>query len=145
MWAWDGAAIGRVIKREREKHGPRIWTQRFLAKKAGVSHAYVSHLEAGQYKRPSKEKLEKIFAALGLDIRMLVSESEESAIAEEVPRSQGTSSRHMDNIQANLLTVGELDEEQLRQIDVVIQAMVEDLKRRRREDEDAGRSLDAPG
>jgi transcriptional regulator with XRE-family HTH domain len=78
LWLWDGNAIGRTIKRERERRDPRVWTQRFLAKKAGVSHAYVSHLEAGFYKRPSRAKVEKILAALDLDLRA-VSEAEAQA------------------------------------------------------------------
>ena len=65
LWAWDGKAVGERVKEERERQGLGI---RELARRTNgrVSYSYVSHLEAGGYLRPSKNKVEAIFEALGL-------------------------------------------------------------------------------
>lgn len=56
-------AVGRRVRLARESRG---MDQSELARKAGVSAAYVNRLEIGTYKRPSALKLSAIAAALGL-------------------------------------------------------------------------------
>ena len=47
-------------------------TQEQLAKKAGVTQAYVALLEAGQRKNPSLPTLKKLAKALGVNVTALL-------------------------------------------------------------------------
>ena len=47
-------------------------TQEQLAKKAGVTQAYVALLEAGQRKNPSLPTLKKLAKALGVNVAVLL-------------------------------------------------------------------------
>ena len=51
-----------MLKRLREERG---WTQAELAKKASVTEAYVSMIEAGKRKSPSLPVLRRLARALG--------------------------------------------------------------------------------
>jgi transcriptional regulator with XRE-family HTH domain len=134
LWAWDGAAIGRRVQEEREKLG---WSQRALAERAGVSHAYVSHLEAGQYKRPSREKLELVFGALRVPLERIVGEEDPGRA--ERDGAQADEFGELDpEARANLLSMRELTREERRIVWATIHAMVDELKKRRGEREDVG-------
>jgi transcriptional regulator with XRE-family HTH domain len=56
---------GERLKRRREEQG---WTAAELARRAGVSKAYLSRLEAGKTVRPSAAILERLAAALGTTV-----------------------------------------------------------------------------
>jgi transcriptional regulator with XRE-family HTH domain len=58
-----------VIKKLREDQG---LTQASLAKKAGVTEAYVSMIEAGARKNPSLPVLKKLARALGVPVTELI-------------------------------------------------------------------------
>lgn len=53
------------VKSAREARG---WTQAFLADRARVSKSYVSRLEAGEYPRPSIDRVGAIARALGMRV-----------------------------------------------------------------------------
>jgi transcriptional regulator with XRE-family HTH domain len=55
--------LSTVVKRLREE---RKLTQAELAKRAGVTEAYISMLEGGQRKNPSLPTLKKLARALGV-------------------------------------------------------------------------------
>jgi transcriptional regulator with XRE-family HTH domain len=59
--------IGQTIKEAREKKG---LIQKDLAAQAGVSRVLVYRLEQGLYPNPSLGVLEKIAAALGLEMQV---------------------------------------------------------------------------
>jgi len=61
--------IGRMLKTLREARG---LNQVELAKKAKVTTAYVSQLEAGKKKNPSLDVLQKLARALGCDVAELL-------------------------------------------------------------------------
>jgi transcriptional regulator with XRE-family HTH domain len=58
-----------VVKKLREQQG---MTQAELAKKAGVTEAYVSMLESGARKNPSLPTLKKLARALGVSLPELL-------------------------------------------------------------------------
>lgn len=57
-------SLGSVIKQGREDVG---LSQRDLARKLGVSHPFISKLEAGKTKSVSLDLLDRIAATLGID------------------------------------------------------------------------------
>jgi transcriptional regulator with XRE-family HTH domain len=61
--------LSTVVKKSREALG---LTQAQLAKKAGVTEAYISMLESGVRKNPSLPTLKKIARALGVPLTELV-------------------------------------------------------------------------
>ena len=61
--------IGRMLKTLREAQG---LNQVELAKKAKVTTAYVSQLEAGKKKNPSLDVLQKLAKALGVPVAELL-------------------------------------------------------------------------
>lgn len=73
--------IGETIRRLREQRG---MNQRELAKKAGISHSYVSDVERGDA-TPSLKFLEKIADALGVRLSTLLNRCEEQWEVIEVP------------------------------------------------------------
>jgi transcriptional regulator with XRE-family HTH domain len=121
----DGAAIGQRVKQLREARG---WSQRQLENRAGISHGYISYLEAGE-RQPKMVTLEKIAGAFSVPVAQLT--VNEDASTERDPR--------IEEIHVNLLALRELDEEELSRVAVVVEAMVERLKRIHREEEDAER------
>lgn len=58
----DPAALGRVLRRIRERHG---WSQRRLAAALGVGQRYIHELETGHAKRFDAHYLE-VLGALGV-------------------------------------------------------------------------------
>ncbi|MCH7876301.1 MAG: helix-turn-helix transcriptional regulator [Gemmatimonadetes bacterium] len=64
-----------VNLRVRELREARGWSQRELARRAGVRAATVSHLESGKAKSAGFETLEKLAAALGCDPGYLIVKS----------------------------------------------------------------------
>lgn len=69
MTLLDGADIGARVRAARKE---RDWSLRLLAQRAGVSFAYISHLEKGRYPRPSVEKLEQIAKAFEIGLEELL-------------------------------------------------------------------------
>jgi transcriptional regulator with XRE-family HTH domain len=61
--------LATVIKKLREAQG---LTQEQLAKKAGLSQAYLSQLEAGDKKHPSLPALKRLARALGVPVGELL-------------------------------------------------------------------------
>ena len=114
----DGVGIGEKVREERERRG---WSARTLAQRAGVSHAYVSHLEAGQYTRPGVEQLRRLAGALGVGVEYLIGEE-----------GREESDQQLQEIQVNLLAIRELDPEALDQLAGIIEAMKEKVERRYR-------------
>ncbi len=57
--------LGNNVRRFREDRG---WNKADLARKAGISPAYVTRLERAEYGRPSLEKVKAIAAALGVPV-----------------------------------------------------------------------------
>jgi transcriptional regulator with XRE-family HTH domain len=129
LFAWDGRAVGLYIKQKRERLG---WSQRKLADRAGVSHAYVSHLEDGQYARPRIEKIKLVLGALGLTVEETreavgrVNEASEEYVADGLDPE-------LARIQVNLRTLSEWNEEVLREVGEYVQFRVEQLKKQRKE------------
>jgi transcriptional regulator with XRE-family HTH domain len=113
----DGVSIGERVREERERRG---WSARTLAQHAGVSHAYVSHLEAGQYSRPGIEKLGKIAGALGVKLESL-------AVVEDREEEQRTP--ELDEIQVNLMAIRRLDPEALDHLAGIIAAVKDKVER----------------
>ena len=78
----DGSELGvRLIG----IHRLRMWTQGRLAKEAEVSPTTVSGIETGRIARPRFGTLQKLAQALDLDLRVLLSSSEESPEREGLP------------------------------------------------------------
>ncbi len=61
--------LSRMLKARREARG---LTQAQLAKKAGVTEAYVSMLESGKRKAPSLPALQRLAKALGVPVTELL-------------------------------------------------------------------------
>jgi len=74
--------LGDKIKEARNQKG---WTLDELAKKSGVSKAYLSQLENSDSERPSAEKLYNIAIALGVSIAELLGKKLEKV--EEIDKS----------------------------------------------------------
>lgn len=76
--------IGERVRDLRQKHG---LTSRELSKRAGVSHAYVGHIERGVLKSPGMVALVGIAKALGVSVDELLapvgSPAHESAVTRE--------------------------------------------------------------
>jgi transcriptional regulator with XRE-family HTH domain len=64
----DPLVIGKRIRAARERLG---WSQTELAQRAGSVASYQSRLEAGQFERPSVERLSAIARALGVTLAEL--------------------------------------------------------------------------
>jgi transcriptional regulator with XRE-family HTH domain len=114
----DGVSIGERVREERERRG---WSARTLAQHAGVSHAYVSHLEAGQYSRPGIEKLGRIAGALGVKLESLAVQEAESDEEERAPK--------LDEIQVNLMAIRRLDPQALDHLAGIIAAVKDKVER----------------
>lgn len=76
------SALGERIKRARKTLG---LSQAELARKAGVSPAYLSELEAGHARRPSGDVLLRIASALDMTIAELLDEDVRPAVGEPEP------------------------------------------------------------
>lgn len=127
--------IGQRIKRLREEHD---WTYRALVErirlhgKAEVSAGYLSLVESGA-RHPKRERLTAIAAGFGLSYLELV---------RGIPRlddslskaGSGEGEREMRRIHSNLLTIRELNPDELARVAVVVEAMAADLMRRRGEE-----------
>jgi transcriptional regulator with XRE-family HTH domain len=126
----DGAAIGRRVKRAREEMG---WSARTLARYAGVSHSYVSHLEQGMYVRPSVEQLRKIALGLGVSLGSLVEEESEREGQKErgVETGEAPVEGPWGEIQVNLKTIGRLDPGALESLAEIVAAVKEKVERER--------------
>ena len=77
----DGVSIGERLREEREQKG---MSARMLAKKSGVSHSYISHLEAGQYGNPGIERLGMLADALEVPLSALTGRMEEDPELEQI-------------------------------------------------------------
>jgi len=108
----DGVSIGERLRQEREKKG---WSARMLGQRSGVSHAYISHLEAGQYARPGIERLGRLAEALGVPLSALTGYTEEDPALEQ--------------IQVNLTAIRQLDPEALDRLAEIILAVKEKTER----------------
>lgn len=76
--------LGERIRRYRED---KQWTLSKLARKAGISKAYLFQLESGQSKRPSGETLFKMAQALGVTMADLMGKQIERKQEVEIPPS----------------------------------------------------------
>lgn len=63
MTAVSGHLRGQRVREERRKRG---WSQKELAKKAGVSPSFVGNLEGDTYQKPHPGNLRSVEKALGL-------------------------------------------------------------------------------
>lgn len=61
--------LGRVLRNLRAAKG---WTQEQLAKKAGMTRAYVAKLETGGKRNPSLAILQRLARALGVPVGELL-------------------------------------------------------------------------
>jgi transcriptional regulator with XRE-family HTH domain len=111
----DGVSIGERLREERERKG---WSARMLGQRSGVSHAYISHLEAGQYARPGIERLGRLAEALGVPLSALTGRMEGDPALEQ--------------IQVNLKAIRKLDPEALDRLAEIILAVKEKAERERR-------------
>jgi transcriptional regulator with XRE-family HTH domain len=124
----DGVAVGERVREEREKRG---WSARALARAAGVSHSYVSHLEGGYYPRPGVDKLRRIANGLEVPLESLIG-AEDGEVARGSPELEG--------IQVNLMAISELDPDALKQLAEIIEAVKEKAERQYREERRATRA-----
>ncbi len=92
------STIGRIVKNLRKKHG---WTQKDLAKKAGISNVTISELENGTTEMPEILTLRKLATAFGMEFSDLMNceckesdielhESEEEYIPNNIDDNQKT-------------------------------------------------------
>jgi transcriptional regulator with XRE-family HTH domain len=128
-------AVG-VAERVRTLREARGWSQRTLDREAGLSHAYVSKLEAGQIPNFGMTQLRKIADALGVRVEELVSEVEEGGRAE---RRVSALEAEVEDIRVNLLALGELDRGALQNLRGIVVAMKESAERRYKEERRAER------
>lgn len=110
----DGVSIGERLQEERERKG---WSARTLAKKSGVSHSYISHLEAGQYGNPGIERLGMLADALEVPLSALTGRVEEDP--------------ELEQIHVNLKALKKLDPDALQYLADMILAVKERTERKR--------------
>lgn len=63
-----GEKLGTKLKQRRNELGMSVYD---IAKKTGISPAYISNLENGQKNNPSKEVMEKLSTSLGKTVSEL--------------------------------------------------------------------------
>lgn len=124
MWPLDGKLIGERVRHEREA---RKWSQRMLAARANISHAYVSHLEAGMYSRPGLRQLEKIAAAFKMPLEELLGVSIVYPTEDLSPT--GAEVDPLRGAEINLKRLRDLDPEEFNHLVRTIQAVIERVER----------------
>lgn len=132
----DAASVAERVRGLREARG---WSQRALDRASGLSHGYVSKLEAGQIPNFSVSQLRKIANALGVTVEDMVGgiyessgESGEKSGASGGGR-RGAMRGEIEEITANVLAIGDLDEGALVHLREIVIAMKESAERRRKE------------
>ena len=68
--------LGERLKQARERHG---WSQRELARQAGVRHALISELETGKKTETMSGILKRLARTLGISVDYLIGTFEEDA------------------------------------------------------------------
>ena len=124
--------IGLRVKQLRERFR---WTQGQLADRTGLARSYITRLEMGE-RNPKRETLERFAEAFRMSVDELldVSKVREEPASYDVDRDE-----RIEEITANLLTMRELNQDEIDRVAVIVAAMTEDLKRRRKEEDDAER------
>ncbi len=119
----DGALIGERVKAARQR---QRWSQRMLAYKAGVSHAYVSHLEAGGIPRPGAAMVGKIAGALGTTVQDLLGD------AALIDVSSLNINPDIEEIRVNLAVLEDLNPSSLGYLKEIVVALKEKAEREHR-------------
>jgi transcriptional regulator with XRE-family HTH domain len=120
-----------IAARVKELRLGRGWSQRQLEDRASLGNGYISALESGKLKsKPKVATLNKVAVALGVPLRTFRDDDE------DVPEIMDP---RIEQINAHLLTMRALDNDEVTQVEAIVRSMVEDLKRRRRERENAER------
>jgi transcriptional regulator with XRE-family HTH domain len=130
----NGVRIGLRVKEERER---RAWSQRFLGHKSGVSHAWISHLELGQYEHPGLGNLAKLAIAFGLSLAELLDGEgpDEGAGVREAHEGYDSQNPTVRAIVADVNALGMLDPKTLEQLAPLIRAQVEKAERDAQEEQ----------
>lgn len=98
----DPLVIGKRIRAARERLG---WSQTELAQRAGSVASYQSRLEAGQFERPSVERLSAIARALGVTLAELTDAAPPLPpdVLENLARLTGNDRQLLNEVVATLL------------------------------------------
>ena len=120
--------VGRAVERLRLERG---WSQGQLAVRAGVSRSFVSKLEKGE-REPTLKYLDKVASALRVSVAAL---SREGRSHERVDVDARIAS-----INSHLLTMRELDAQEIEEVEAYVHMRVERMLQRKKEREDGQRS-----
>jgi transcriptional regulator with XRE-family HTH domain len=134
----DAAAVAERVRKAREARG---WSQRALDRASGLSHGYVSKLEAGQIPNYSVSQLRKIAGSLGVAVEELIGAGSQGDDGQS--RGGETGDEKLDaaleEIRVNLMALGRLDSEAVSSLRGIVAAMKENAERRRKEERRAER------
>lgn len=124
-----GQEIGRRLQALRKRKRLSLRALALKTENAGknISHVYISQIENGEVDSPGIELLTILSTALGEPVSALLEDEGEPGDPK------------LERVRASLLTMQELSSEDIQSVAVVLDAMVEDLKRRRREEDEAER------
>jgi transcriptional regulator with XRE-family HTH domain len=138
MKSMGGSALGKRIHQLRKVAG---WSQELLAERAGLNRSYISLLEAGK-RDATLGTLKRIASAFQLPVDELVSgcinwASEVSGAGADSAEQRGLSpelTEALQQMQLNLLVIGELDAGKLDTLRIEIAAVREAAERKAREE-----------
>jgi transcriptional regulator with XRE-family HTH domain len=136
LWVPDSAVVAERVKAERVL---RKWSQRKLAARADVSYAYVSHLEAGKYPRPSAATIGKLAAAFGVSIQYLYGVTDDPHDATAGAPILGEMDLEGRETEVYLMKLRKADPEGYKVVRRQVIAMVNEAEKADREERDAAK------
>lgn len=118
----------------------RNMTPYALSKRMGVSTTWVQDLVKGKIRMPRERYMRLLSEALQINPSALLEDADLVETSEDVDH-QGSTDPTIAHIHANLLTMRDLDPEEVESVKVVVEAMLKRLLERKRADEEAERRL----